>query len=79
MSYSRSLELVKQALERSGIDSTEYGKHSLRFGGITAAARAHVAERLIQRHGGWKDASSKNCYISDSLEDALSVTRAILQ
>ena len=78
MSYSRSLELVKQALERAGIDSTEYGTHSLRSGGTTAAARAHVAERLIQRHGGWKSASSKNCYISDSLEDALSVSRAVL-
>ena len=79
MSYSRSLELVKQALERAGIDSTEYGTHSLRSGGTTAAARAHVVERLIQRHGGWKSASSKNCYISDSLEDALSVSRAVLQ
>ena len=79
MSYSRSLELVKQALERTGIDSTEYGTHSLRSGGTTAAARAHVAERLFQRHGGWKSASSKNCYISDSLEDALSVSRAVLQ
>ena len=48
-------------------------------GGTTAAARAHVAERLIQRHGGWKSASSKNCYISDPLEDALSVSRAVLQ
>ena len=59
MSCSRSLELVKQALERASIDSTEYGKHSLRSSGITAAARAHVAEHLIQRHGGWKSASSK--------------------
>ena len=58
---------------------TEYGTHSLRSSGTTAAARAHVAERLIQRHGGWKSASSKNCYISDSLEDALSVSRAVLQ
>ena len=48
-------------------------------GGTTAAARAHVAERLIQRHDGWKSASSKNCYISDPLEDALSVSRAVLQ
>ena len=79
MSYSRSLELAKQALERAGIDLTEYGTHSLRSGGTTAAARAHVAERLIQRHGGWNSASSKNCYISDSLEGALSVSRAVLQ
>ena len=79
MSYSRSLELVKQTLEPAGIDWTEYGTHRLQSCGTTAAARAHVAERLIQRHGGWKSASSKNCYISESLEDALSVSRAILQ
>ena len=28
MYYSRSLELVKQALKCAGIDSTEYGMHS---------------------------------------------------
>ena len=45
--YPRSLELVTQALERAGIDLTEYDTHSLRSSGTTAAADAHVAERLI--------------------------------
>ena len=40
MSYSHSLDLVKQAIERSGIDFADYGTHSLRSGGTKAAARA---------------------------------------
>ena len=78
MSYTRALELVREALERTGINSAGYGTHSLRAGGATAAARAHVAERLIQRHGGWKTATAKDGYISDSLSDALSVSQAVL-
>ena len=79
MSYRRARELGSQALSRVGISPEGFGTHSLRTGGVTAAARAHVPGRLIQRHGGWLCPESKDKYINDSLIDALSVSRAVLR
>ena len=79
MSYRRARELVSQTLSRVGISPEGFGTHSLRAGGATAAARAHVPDRLIQRHGGWLCPGSKDKYINDSLNDALSVSRAVLR
>ena len=79
MSYRRARELVSQTLSRVGISPEGFGTHSLRAGGATAAARAHVPDRLIQRHGGWLCPESKDKYINDSLNDALSVSRAVLR
>ena len=63
------------------ISSAEYGSQSECFGGTRMAGRAHVAERLIQRHDGWKSPSSKNCHRSDTCtqEDTSSGFQAVLQ
>lgn len=79
MSYTRARELLLHCLERAGFDSTGYGTHSLRSGGATAAANAGVADRLLQHHGGWRCPSSWHCYIKESLEGLLSVSRSVLQ
>ena len=78
MTYSRARELFLQCLQRIGVQSEGYGLHSLRSGGATAAANAGVADRLLQRHGGWRSVSSKDKYILDSKEAMLSVSAAIL-
>ncbi|XP_065182249.1 uncharacterized protein LOC135812958 [Sycon ciliatum] len=77
MSYSRATELLKVAVGRTQTDATSYGLHSLRSGGATAAANSGIADRLLQRHGGWRSASSKDKYIADSQHDLLSVSTAI--
>ena len=78
MTYSRASETLHQCLQVAGITDGCYGLHSLRSGGATAAAQAGVAERLLQRHGGWRCGSSKDMYVEESMNDLLSVSRAIL-
>ena len=70
---------MSQTLSRVGVSPEAFGMHSLRAGGATAAARAHIPDRLIQRHGGWLCHESKDKYINDSLNDALSVSHAVLR
>ena len=53
------------------------GTHSLHAGGAPAAAAANVSERCLTRQGGWKSAFSKDMYIKDSIDNKLSVTRAM--
>jgi len=68
--------IVKSWLKRINVDSKKYGSHSMRRGGATAAAAKGVQQRLIMRHGNWKT----NCvfiYISESIENQLSVSKAI--
>ena len=53
------------------------GVHSLRAGGATSAARFHVNERCLKRHGRWKSTSSKDMYIEDSVDERLSVSKML--
>ena len=54
MSYSRAREIVLCAFEAIGLPRQDYGLHSLRAGGASAAANAQVTDRLFKRHGRWK-------------------------
>lgn len=77
MSYTRARELVHECLELSGQDPAGFGTHSLRSGGVTAAAKVGIADRLLQRHGGWKSPTSHHCYIEEDLDNLLSVSRGV--
>lgn len=77
MSYSRAHELIKQELQKEGLDPSLYGIHSLRAGGASAAAALGIPDRLFQRQGGWRSEKSKNNYIQESLESLLTVTKTI--
>ncbi|KAL9982315.1 hypothetical protein ACROYT_G004343 [Oculina patagonica] len=54
LSYSRACEIVFSAFEAIGLPRCDYGLHSLRAGGASAAANAHITDRLFKRHGRWK-------------------------
>jgi hypothetical protein len=73
-------EVLRLVAKASGLSETEtqamYGTQSLRSGGCTVAA-TEVEQRLFQRHGGWADTRSVHRYVEDSLEDRLTVTRAL--
>ena len=77
ISYSCLWEHFKKKVSTLGYDPTEFGLHSLRAGGATAAANAGVPDRLFKRHGRWKSESAKDGYVDDSVERRLSVTRQL--
>ena len=72
--YSRVREVVREALCRLGEKPDDYGLHSFRAGGATAAANAGVEDQLFKRHGRWKSENAKDGYIKDSYDSRLSVS-----
>ena len=74
ISYSCLRDLFKKKLIALGVDPGEYGLHSLRAGGATAAANLGVADRLFKRHGRWRSENAKDGYVDDSVEQRLGVS-----
>jgi site-specific recombinase XerD len=68
---------VKFMLEKIGVDSTDYGSHSGRSGGATAAAAAGIEVRLLKKQGGWKSDAVFG-YIRESAAELAAVSMAIL-
>ena len=77
LSYSRLRELLLEKISQLGMDPGQFGMHSLRAGGATAAANAGVPDRLFKRHGRWRSESAKDGYVKDSLEKRLSVSKSL--
>ena len=77
MSYTRTRELVLGALSDIGLDKSQFGVHSLRAGGATAAASAGIPDRAFKKHGRWKSERAKDGYVKDTESYRLSVTRDI--
>ena len=77
LSYTTMRELFKKKLNELGHASGEFGLHSLRAGGATAAAKAGVPDRLFKCHGRWKSETAKDGYVEDSVENRLAVSRNI--
>ena len=77
LSYTRARELMNQKLSSLGYNAADFGMHSFRAGGATAAANAGVPDRLFKRHGRWRSDSAKDGYIKDSLQSRLSVSRGL--
>ena len=75
ISYTCLRDLFKRKLKDLGYQAEEYGLHSLRAGGASAAANAGVPDRLFKRHGRWKSENAKDGYVEDSLENRLEVSR----
>lgn len=76
MSVRTAGDRMKVLCTKFGLNPKLYGSHSCRRGGATAAARAGVAERLIQRHGRWKSLCVR-LYIVDNLFQRLLVSQAM--
>lgn len=76
LSYTRTKETVVSRLKevRPGLN---FGLHSLRAGGATAAANNNVDDRCWKRHGRWKSDSSKDGYVKDSTQKRLSVSQSL--
>lgn len=77
MTYGRARELMRESLERAGVSADKFGLHSLRSGGVSAAAAAGVPDRLIRRQGGWRSETSVLAYFKESLPNLKAVSTAI--
>ena len=58
-----------------GLDPKKFGLHSLRSGGVSAAANLGVNDRLLKKHGRWKSNKVKGSYVHEDKESKLSVSR----
>ena len=56
-----------------GLPLEEFGLHSLRAGGATAAANVKVPDWCFKMHEKWKSENAKNGHIKDNFESRLEV------
>ena len=77
MSYGNFRDVIKSKVSQIGLDPKIYATHSMRAGGATTAANSGLPDRLLQIHGRWASAQSKDRYIKDSLENRLSVSKVL--
>ena len=69
-SYIRAREIIREALSSIGINMNNYGVHSLRSGGASAAYKG-----VVKVHGRWKSENAKDGYVCEYLEKRLSVSK----
>ena len=77
ISYTTFRENLKSDLQGIVPNTAVYSSHSLRSGGATKAANTGINDQLIQRHGRWRSATSRNMYIDDSIPKRLEVSKMI--
>jgi site-specific recombinase XerD len=75
LSYTRAREIIREALSSIGINMNNYGLHSLRSGGASAAYKCDVSDRLFKVHGRWKSENAKDGYVYEDLEKRFSVSK----
>ena len=63
------------AVQNIGLAKADFGLHSSRSGGATAAANSGVPDRLFKRQGRWKSETAKDGYVEDNIEALLQVSR----
>ena len=74
VSYNTIREEIKHAIARIGLDPSSYSTHSLRAGGVSAAANNGIPDRLFKIHGRWQSDDSKDRYVKESIHRRLKVT-----
>ena len=79
LSYGSVRELVRELLEKIGLNPNDHGLHSFRSGAATHAAnQSGISDRQCGKHGGWADGSTaQSGYVLDSAESALVVPMAL--
>ena len=74
LSYTRTRELLHEALKTLGYEIKDFCLHSLRSGAVSRAAGAGISDRLLCKHARWRSDKSKNMYIKDDVNSLLSVS-----
>ena len=77
ISYNCLRESFHKKLTVLGLPPSDFGLHSLRAGGATAAANAGISDRLFKRHGRWQSENAKDGYVKDKMEFRLKVSKSL--
>ena len=77
LGYSTALEDTKSFMALLGRDPTDFGEHSGRRGGATAASEAGVSWIDLKRHGRWASDSAPQRYIEDTKKKRNEVAAAL--
>lgn len=77
ISYSNARDILLKKLKLVGFSDCNFGLHSLRSGGATAAANRGIQDRLFKRHGRWLSDRAKDGYIKDKVDERLAVTLSL--
>lgn len=77
ISYSRAREIFNEKIGQLRNDGKNFGLHSLRAGGASAAAENGVPDRLISKHGRWKSERARNGYIHDTVFNRNRVSQSL--
>ena len=74
-----SPSLFKNCLNDLGYDSSQFGLHSLRLGGATAAVRnnENLSERALKMNRRWKSTNAKDMYIVDDVAERLKASSGL--
>ena len=67
-----------ECLQSLGFPAIDFGVHSLRSAGATAAARAGVPDRLFKHHDHWHSETAKDGYVKDSISSRLMVSKNLV-
>ena len=76
VSYTRIREIFQEKIQNLNLLGQNYGLHSLRSGGASAAANNGVSDRKIAKQGRWSSETARNGYIKDDKVSRLEVTKA---
>ncbi len=77
LSYSRAREVLMHVLVEAGENPQNYGWHSLRAGGCTAALEKGASVGSVMRHGRWRSSQAMARYVAPSLNTKLCITRSL--
>jgi hypothetical protein len=75
-SYDRLRQRMRDMCTVAGV-TKHITMHSMRIGGVTAAAEKGVPDRLLMKHGRWVSEFVKNHYIQESLQNMLLVSQSL--
>jgi hypothetical protein len=64
LSYTRSRDLLLEAVSAIGLDKTLFGLHGLRSGGASQATNNNVTDRVFKAHGRWRSENAKDGYVN---------------
>lgn len=76
LTRSRFVTEVKEALEKSGVDSSQYSGHSFRSGAATTAIRRGVGDATVQMLGRWRSDAYRT-YIKTPRDQLAQVSRVL--
>ena len=75
ISYRTVRYILLNNLKNIGLDKTQFGLHSLRSRGATAAADVGINDRLFQKHGRWRSEKVKDGYVHENVRALLRVSK----